>query len=68
MIDNASEVQGECRAELELCWAAAFTRTRNFLIAGTKVQNKMLPSKRFLDLVLFVNKYYLLIIRSFTNP
>ena len=30
-----------------------------FLITGAKVQNKMLPTKRFLDLVLFVNKYYL---------
>ena len=29
-----------------------------FLITGAKVQRKMLPTKRFLDLVLFVNKYY----------
>ena len=30
-----------------------------FLKCTAKVQNKMLPTKRFLDLVLFVNKYYL---------
>jgi len=38
------------------------------LIDDAKVQNIMLLSKRFLDLVLNVNKYYLLIIHSFTNP
>ncbi len=28
------------------------------MIDDAKVRNKMLPTKRFLDLVLFVNKYY----------
>ena len=31
----------------------------SLMIDDAKVQNKMLPTKRFLDLVLFVNKYYL---------
>ena len=38
-------LQGKCKANaepssLELCWAAAFTRTRNFLLASTKVRRK----------------------------
>ena len=31
----------------------------SLMIDGAKVHIKMLPTKRFLDLVLFVNKYYL---------
>ena len=31
----------------------------SLMIDDAKVRNKMLPTKRFLDLVLFVNKYYL---------
>ena len=38
------------------------------LIDDAKVQNKMLPSKRFLDLVLFVNIYYLVASPLISNP
>ena len=37
-------------SSLELCWAAAFTRTRIFLIASTKLLINNMQNKHFFDL------------------
>ena len=60
-INGAREVQGERRAEVRSSYAESqpSLAVHFFLKCTAKVQNKMLPTKRFLDLVLFVNKYYL---------
>ena len=59
LIDDASKAQGESKKACLICRAAALTRSALFLKCTAKVQNKILPTKRFFDLVLFVNKYYL---------
>ena len=55
-------VQGKCKANaepssLELCWAAAFTRTRNFMIASTKVVKFIELCKHLNNLIALINTY-----------
>ena len=55
-------LQGKCKANanassLGLCWAAAFTRTRNFLFASTKVLNILRSCKFFNRLIILIWTY-----------
>ena len=58
MIDGTSKVQGERKQACLICRAAALTRSTFLLKCTAKVQNKILPTKRFFDLTFFVKIHY----------